>query len=119
MNILIVDDVEAMRHSLSSALSAQGYRVTAAQNGNEALAFLLTERFDALVTDIWMPELDGLGLIKQVRERLPALRVFAITGGGPKLTLEAATSIAEVWGAEKVFLKPFDEALLIDAIEGR
>lgn len=116
MNILVVDDVAAMRESLGAALAAAGHRPSFAENGNEALERILAQPFDAVVTDLWMPGLDGLGLIKRIRERKLSLRVFAITGGGPRLTLEAATSIAEVWGAEKVFLKPFDEALLIEAL---
>ena len=114
MNILIVDDVEAMRESLGTALSADNHDVSFAKDGNEALERLLSGTFDAVVTDLWMPGLDGLGLIKRIREAQPDLRVFAITGGGPRMTMEAATSIAEVWGAEKVFLKPFDEDVLLD-----
>ena len=60
--------------------------------------------------------MDGLNLIKRLRSEAPQLRVFAMTGGGPRLTLESATSLAEVWGAERVFVKPFDEAALIAAI---
>lgn len=116
MNILVVDDVEAMRESLGAALSADDHDVSFAKDGNEALDRLLSEAFDAVITDLWMPGLDGLGLIKRIREAQPDLRVFAITGGGPRMTMEAATSIAEVWGAEKVFLKPFDESVLLDAL---
>lgn len=119
MNVLVVDDVEAMRESLGAALSADGHDVSFAQDGNEALERLLSETFDAVVTDLWMPGLDGLGLIKRIREAQPDLRVFAITGGGPRMTMEVATSIAEVWGAEKVFLKPFDESVLLDALRNQ
>ncbi len=116
MNILVVDDVDAMRESLGAALSADRHRVSFARNGNDALELILAHEFDAVVTDLWMPGLDGLGLIKRIREARPGLRVFAITGGGPRMTMEAATSIAEVWGAEKVFLKPFDENVLLESL---
>lgn len=116
LNVLVVDDIPAMRESIGAALTAAGHRPTYAENGKEALERIIAGAFDAVVTDLWMPEMDGLGLIKRIRQEQMSLRVFAITGGGPRLTLEAATSIAEVWGAEKVFLKPFDESLLIEAL---
>ncbi|EKS31787.1 response regulator [Afipia clevelandensis] len=116
LSILVVDDVPAMRESIGAALSAAGHRPSYAENGKEALERIIAGSFDAVVTDLWMPEMDGLGLIKRIRQEQMSLRVFAITGGGPRLTLEAATSIAEIWGAEKVFLKPFDESLLVEAL---
>lgn len=116
LSILVVDDVPAMRESIGAALSAAGHRPSYAENGKQALERIIAGAFDAVVTDLWMPEMDGLGLIKRIRQEQMTLRVFAITGGGPRLTLEAATSIAEIWGAEKVFLKPFDESLLIEAL---
>jgi len=116
LSILVVDDVPAMRESIGAALSAAGHRLSFAENGKEALERIIGGSFDAVVTDLWMPEMDGLGLIKRIRQEQMSLRVFAITGGGPRLTLEAATSIAEIWGAEKVFLKPFDESLLVEAL---
>lgn len=82
----------------------------------EALERLLSGTFDAVVTDLWMPGLDGLGLIKRIREAQPDLRVFAITGGGPRMTMEAATSIAEVWGAAEGFPQALDEDVLLDAL---
>ncbi len=116
LSILVVDDIPAMRESIGAALSAAGHRPSYAENGKEALELILANKFDAIVTDLWMPEMDGLDLIKRVRREQMSLRVFAITGGGPRLTMEAASSIAEIWGAEKVFFKPFDESLLIEAL---
>ena len=116
LNILVVDDVPAMRESIGAALTAAEHRPSYAENGKDALERILANTFDAVVTDLWMPGMDGLSLIKRIRQEQVSLRVFAITGGGPRLTLEAATSIAEIWGAEKVFLKPFDETLLIEAL---
>ena len=115
--ILVIDDMKGVRESLRAALTAAGFEVTTANNGREGLAELGTTSFDIAVTDIWMPEVDGLNVIKQIRAEHPNLRVFAMTGGGPRLTIEAAGSIAEVWGAERVFVKPFDEAALVAAIK--
>ena len=115
--VLVIDDMKGVRESLRAALAAAGFDVTTASNGREGLAVLRAAAFDIVVTDIWMPEVDGLTVIKQIRAERPNLRVFAMTGGGPRLTIEAAGSIAETWGAERVFVKPFDEAALIAAIK--
>lgn len=115
---LVVDDILMVRESLSIALESAGFSVAVASNGREALERLAEEPFDVLVTDMWMPEVDGLKLLKEIRGRFPGMRVFGVTGGGPRLTIEAMTSLAEIWGAEKVFLKPFDEDELVAAIRG-
>jgi two-component system chemotaxis response regulator CheY len=114
--VLVVDDVMTVRESLAMALAGAGFEVTAAANGKEALERLSEADFDVLVTDMWMPEMDGLKLLKEIRGRKPDMRIFGVTGGGPRLTIEAMSSLAEIWGAEKVFLKPFDEDELIAAI---
>jgi CheY-like chemotaxis protein len=116
MSALVVDDVPMVRESLSIALESAGFAVVAVANGREALETLKEQPFDVLVTDMWMPEVDGLKLLKEIRSLYPGMRVFGVTGGGPRLTIEAMTSLAEIWGAEKVFLKPFDEDDLIAAI---
>ena len=116
--VLVIDDMAGVRESLRAALQAAGYDVTTANDGREGLAALADGTFDIVVTDIWMPEIDGLNVIKRIRAERSHLRVFAMTGGGPRLTIEAAGSIAEVWGAERVFVKPFDEAVLVAALRG-
>lgn len=116
-DILIVDDVEAVRVSLSEALRGAGYDPVCAASGQEALARLAEQSFAAAVTDIWMTGIDGLKLIKLIRENNRDLPIFAMTGGGPRLTIETAGALAEVWGAERVFVKPFDEDVLIKAID--
>ena len=116
LKALVVDDVMTVRESLAIALESAGYAVTGAGNGVEALAALDKDDFDVLVTDMWMPEMDGLRLLKEIRGRKPNMRIFGVTGGGPRLTIEAMSSLAEVWGAEKVFLKPFDDDELIAAL---
>jgi two-component system chemotaxis response regulator CheY len=116
MRVLVIDDAFGMRESLKVALTEAGHDVEVVADGQAGLEQLGQKTFDALVTDIWMPNVDGLSVIKRVRLEQPNLRVFAMTGGGPSLTIEAAGSLASVWGAERVFVKPFDEALLVQAL---
>jgi CheY-like chemotaxis protein len=87
--------------------------VTAVGNGLAALQRLRAWHFDLVLTDLWMPGMDGLALIKAIRSERPHLRVIAMTGGGPRLPTEVAASIADAWGAEEVLLKPFDEDQLV------
>lgn len=116
MQVLVADDVEAMRVSLQMALEAAGHSVGVVASGRTALNLLRERHFDAAILDIWMPDGDGLGVLKRIRAEQPALRIFIMTGGGPRLTIEAAALISDVWGAERVFVKPFDEADLIAAL---
>lgn len=116
IRVLIIEDTASVRESLRIALESASMEVTVAENGRHGLACLAQNHFDAVVTDLWMPEIDGLNVLKRLRSERPEVRLFAITGGGPQLTIEAADSLAQVWGAERVFVKPFDESLLVDAI---
>lgn len=116
--ILVVDDVRGVRESIRIALEDAGYETTVAEDGCQALKLLSSHSFEIVVTDLWMPGVDGISLIKRLRSEKPDLRVFAMTGGGPRMTIETATSLAEVWGAEEIFVKPFDETLLVAAIKG-
>lgn len=113
MRVLVADDVEVMRISLDLALRSAGHDVSLAGTGTAALNLLRERRHDAAVLDLWMPDGDGLSVLRKIREEQPGLRIFVITGGGPRLPIEAAALISEIWGAERVFVKPFDEAELL------
>lgn len=116
IRVLVVDDVRVVRESIRIALAEAGFEVATVGSGGAALAVLRESTFDVLVTDIWMPDGDGLTLIKRIRAEQPTLRVLAMTGGGPRMTIETATTLAEVWGAEQVFVKPFNEAQLVEVL---
>lgn len=117
MRVLVADDVEVMRISLELALSSAGHEVVTTHTGQTAVALLRESAFDAAVLDLWMPDGDGLSVLRRIRAEQPSLRVFVVTGGGPRLPIEAAALISEVWGAERVFIKPFDEAELLAALD--
>jgi two-component system chemotaxis response regulator CheY len=116
IRVLISDDTEPVRESVAIALRTAGMDADTAASGIDTLGQLRKASYDVLVTDIWMPEMDGVSLIKVLSSEFPRLRIMAMTGGGPDMTIETALSLAEVWGAEHVFVKPFDEARLIEAI---
>jgi DNA-binding NtrC family response regulator len=90
--ILVIDDNEHLRDSLSGSLSAIGYEVVAAINGVEGYDLLLQNRFDLVITDCQMPEIDGWHLVDLIKERRPHTPVLMITGQSQDEILEKMTA---------------------------
>ncbi|AHE54210.1 response regulator transcription factor [Sphingomonas sanxanigenens] len=110
--IAIVDDDEAVREALSDLLLVEGF---AAETFGGAIAFLkdpTPERFACLITDVRMPEMDGIELQRRLRQRGSTLPVIVITS----LIDEAARARAMAAGASAWFTKPFADAALLDAL---
>lgn len=107
-HILVADDSAANRLALRLELVGHGFVVEEAADGEAALALLEAHRFDAVVTDVWMPGADGIAVVQAIQSRAPSMPVFVVTGGGPGLSIAGATALAEVWGAQRVYIKPFD-----------
>lgn len=109
-SILIAEDEALLRESLAELLEQEGYRVGQAANGKEAHEQLLRRPFDLVITDIRMPEMDGMTLLRHVQEIAPQTPVIVVTGFG---TVESAVS-AMRGGAADYLLKPmqFDEVLM-------
>ncbi len=101
--ILVVDDEFELKNALVEALSAQSYEVRGFTNGQEALKTLRTESFDLLITDLMMPEMDGITLIKSALAIDPHLIAIMMTGQG---TIQTAVD-AMRFGAFDYVLKPF------------
>ena len=81
-HILVVDDEPLVRRSLSELLTLQGYAVSSADNAREALNLLKNYTADIIISDIKMPEIDGVHLLKQIKENYPDIAVILITGYG-------------------------------------
>jgi DNA-binding response OmpR family regulator len=114
--ILVVNDEEALREIFVDALQAAGYRAMSACDGARALKVLAKERVDLLMTDILMPEVDGMELIMQARKAHPRLKVLAMSGGG-RTSAEVLINIARHLGVQRTLEKPFDPAILLREIE--
>ena len=80
IRILLAEDDQVMREYLTRALERAGYAVTAVDRGTAAIPLLKAERFDLLLTDIVMPEMDGIELARRASEMVQGLRVMFITG---------------------------------------
>lgn len=102
IRILLAEDDQVMREYLSRALERSGYRVTAVDRGTAALPLIEAEEFDLLLTDIVMPEMDGIELAQKAGELRPDLRVMFITGFAA-VTLKAGKAMPQA----RVLSKPF------------
>ena len=100
--ILLAEDDQGMREYLTRALERSGYAVSAVDRGTEALPLLETEPFDLLLTDIVMPEMDGIELAQKAGELCPDLRIMFITGFAA-VTLKAGKQVPQA----RVLSKPF------------
>ena len=101
--VLVVDDEEPMRKLIVSLLSPKGHQCVTANNGREALDKIMETKFDALITDIVMPEMDGIGLTKELSKHYQNLPVMVTTG----YTEEYSAENAIASGAREFINKPF------------
>ncbi len=102
IRILLAEDDQVMREYLARALEKSGYAVTAVDRGTAALPLIETQEFDLLLTDIVMPEMDGIELAQKAGEIRPGLRVMFITGFAA-VTLKAGKAMPQA----RVLSKPF------------
>ncbi|HWU25770.1 MAG TPA: response regulator [Rhizomicrobium sp.] len=112
--ILIVDDSPTIRDMLHQTLSGAGYHIVEARDGNEGIRKLDTDAIDCIITDVNMPNLDGLEMIEQVRRdpRHNAVPILVLTTEtAPALKTRARNAGATGW-----IVKPFDPVKLMEAI---
>ncbi len=112
LRILLAEDDDSMRVYLARALERVGYGVTAVDNGLAAIPLLESEPFDLLLTDIVMPEMDGIELAQKAAEIAPDIRVMFITGFAA-VALKAGRNAPEA----KVLSKPFHLKDLVAEVE--
>jgi len=114
--ILLVDDEPVVHRTLASYLRRCGHEVRVAKNGLEAIAALGEAPADVVVTDINMPDMDGIEMVIALQETAPEVPVIAMSGGGlfeTGLLLDSAAAL----GAFRTLEKPFDPSELRDAID--
>ncbi len=114
--VLIIDDVEHVRLLLRSLLETAGHEITEAGTGNEALAQMRSAPFDLIVTDVIMPDVDGIAVIKEAREVCPTAKILAISGGSADLSANLSLKMGEMFGADAVLFKPFDNKHFLQTV---
>jgi two-component system chemotaxis response regulator CheY len=104
--ILLIEDDEALRSILRMSLEKMGHAVTEAGNGREAIRIFKKTSPDLVLTDLIMPEIEGLEAIRAMRRAQPELKIIAMSGGG-RSDARDNLKMAKNFGATAVFAKPF------------
>ena len=115
-HILIIDDEEEVLKMLKMALERKGHKVTTAYNGIDGIKKYRENTPDVIITDIVMPEMEGLEAIKKLRDEFKDVKIIALSGGGfvdPKEYLK----LAKLFGAQYTFAKPADLKKISKAID--
>ncbi len=115
-NILIIEDAPAVMLSLKIVLEGAGHQVTMAADGAAGLRKLDEAAFDMVITDIWMPVLNGAEVIREGKQRSPRTRFLAITGGSPNGPMRDGTLRPHEFNADGVLQKPFEKKDLLDTV---
>ena len=113
--ILLIDDDDSVRSVLSKILAHYGHTVIEARNGNEGLELFKDARADLLITDIVMPEKEGLEVLMELRKIHPPVKIIAISGGGRFSAMDYLQT-AKLMGATRVLEKPFTQEVLMTTI---
>jgi len=114
-HILLVDDDPLLRKVLQATLEAQGYQIVAVDDGKAALNVFSPQKFDIVITDLVMPEMDGLEFILRLRKDYAAVPILALSGGGRSRNMEVLEH-AGAFGATAVLPKPFLPEQLVQLV---
>lgn len=105
--VLVIDDDPKVRSVVARFVELEGHTVVQAENGKEAIDQLQGDPADLVISDIFMPEMDGLEVLIQLREHFPDAKLVAMSGGGA-IAASHVLKTAKVLGAVAVLEKPFD-----------
>ena len=111
-NILVVDDNLMMRRLIRNVFRDDRLDITEARNGLEGLQLVKENSFDLVITDIVMPEMEGLEFIIRLRKIEPKIKIIAISGGKPYYLY-----VAKKLGIEAIFTKPLDHFDFVDTVK--
>jgi len=114
--VLIVEDDKELREMLKTSLQRRNFSVFEALNGKDAIQHFKPTITDIVVTDLIMPDEDGLKVIMKLRQLKPSLKIIAISGGG-KAGPGSYLNLARMLGADAVYSKPFAMSDLLSKIE--
>ena len=115
-SILVIDDDQSIREVLRKVLERAGHTVSEAADGKAALRSFAGDPTDVVITDIYMPEMDGIEFLIRVREAFPEARIIAMSGGG-FLDQESVLDAASKLGAVGVLEKPFSPEECLEVVQ--
>jgi CheY-like chemotaxis protein len=114
--ILVIDDNVVVRNTIVQILESEGYEVIGAEDGRRGLHAFRTEHPDLVVTDIIMPEKEGIETIRDIRAESPNAKIIAISGGG-RMGNTDFLKIARQLGASEAVAKPLDPDHFLDIVK--
>jgi DNA-binding NtrC family response regulator len=117
LTILVADDEDSIRSLVQHFLTAAGHTVVLVGNAREAFDHLRRQTFDLVITDVLMPDGDGIDLITELKQVQPKARILAMSGGGRYLEGSDYLKLASGLGAHTAITKPFNWDQLRAAIE--
>ncbi|MCK5100468.1 MAG: response regulator [Desulfobacteraceae bacterium] len=115
-HILIIDDDEQILTMLKQAIERKGYKVTTAINGKEGIKLYKETLADVVITDIVMPEMEGLEAIRKLTKEYKDIKIIALSGGG-FVSPDEYLKLAKQFGAKYAFAKPVNLKELINSIK--
>ena len=110
--VLVIDDDHMVRYTLSKILRHAGYEVLTAADGQRGMTAFNSERPEIVVTDLIMPEQEGIETILQMRRARPEVKIIAISGGG-RIANTDVLQLARSLGADDIIAKPFEAEELL------
>ncbi|GBD33043.1 Chemotaxis protein CheY [bacterium HR33] len=113
--ILVIDDDPDVRRALRKILEAEGHQVLEAENGKEGIRLFRESPCDAVITDLYMPEKEGLETIRELRKSYPDSKILAITGAVPGSRFDLRQQ-ATMLGAKRALSKPFSREEVLEAL---
>ncbi len=116
LSVLVADDEEHICLLIEQWLKPLGYAVVSARDGMQAIKLLQKARFDLVVTDILMPDSDGLKVIEKLKTTQPAAHILAISGGGRFMDTNDCLRMARGLGADVAIMKPFVRDAFLEAV---
>ena len=117
LRILVIDDEPLIRSMMVTVLTRAGFSLEEASDGVVGLAKFHKYPSDIVITDVFMPNRDGIEVVMELRHSSPHTKIIAMTGGGQKGMTEIG-STAKLLGAEYVLHKPFEIRSLLAAVNG-
>src|SRR5512145_2703940 len=114
--ILVIDDHEDLCAFLQELLQSEGYAVNVAPDGNSGIEVQRRVPADVVITDIFMPDKDGVETIHQLRTEFPGVRIIAMSGGGAVSKQVDYLAMAREFGADRLLSKPFEANELLKAV---
>ncbi|MDQ6787931.1 MAG: response regulator [Acidobacteriota bacterium] len=116
VNILLVEDEEQLRSMLKEVLQGAGHEVREAENGKVAMNLFARQPADLVITDLIMPEKEGLEIIRELKRSNLNVKIIAISGGG-RNDAQDYLELARRFGADHILAKPFSNREILDVVD--